>query len=202
MTAVNFAPFCEGSNFAQYLNNVYNGFYDIWDNELRTGYLTGIPTKKIIKNVLGTVAKDGKVAEVGLIEKLRQSIERNTRTYLQSMASETKNRVYEKNSKLFKGFKYLATLDRRTCLPAGEKVLTPNGYRNIEEIKVGDYVIGGSREKRKVLGTMKKTAKEIIEIELENGNKIRCTPNHLILTDRGWIKAGELNENDSIKEKL
>jgi ribonucleoside-diphosphate reductase alpha chain len=41
------------------------------------------------------------------------------------------------------------------------------------------------------------TATELIEIEDENGNVIRCTPDHLIWTkNRGWIAAKDLDEND------
>lgn len=115
-SAVQFAPFCDGANYEQYLNNIYNGFYDTWDNELRTGYILGIPTNQIIKNVMGTVAKNGEVAQIGSIEKIRQSIERNTRTYLQSMASTARNTLYKENESLFSGYKYVCTLDRRTCI--------------------------------------------------------------------------------------
>jgi ribonucleoside-diphosphate reductase alpha chain len=41
------------------------------------------------------------------------------------------------------------------------------------------------------------TATELMEIEDENGNVIRCTPDHLIWTkNRGWIAAIDLDEND------
>lgn len=39
---------------------------------------------------------------------------------------------------------------------------------------------------------------ELIEIEDEAGNKITCTPEHLIMTERGYVKASELSENDKI----
>jgi hypothetical protein len=40
---------------------------------------------------------------------------------------------------------------------------------------------------------------EEMEIELENGEIIRCTTNHPFLTQRGWINAEFLTENDDIK---
>lgn len=40
---------------------------------------------------------------------------------------------------------------------------------------------------------------ELIEVEDEQGNVIRCTPDHLIMTlNRGWVKAGELVETDQL----
>ena len=40
----------------------------------------------------------------------------------------------------------------------------------------------------------------LIEIELENGEIIKCTPNHPFLVNGKWIKAEELNENDNITD--
>lgn len=43
--------------------------------------------------------------------------------------------------------------------------------------------------------------KKWVEIELEDGSKIRMTEDHEVHTkNRGWIKAVELNENDDITE--
>lgn len=38
------------------------------------------------------------------------------------------------------------------------------------------------------------------EIELEGGTIIKCTDNHPFLTQRGWVKAKDLKEDDDIKE--
>lgn len=43
------------------------------------------------------------------------------------------------------------------------------------------------------------TTNEQIEIELENGDIIKCTSNHPFLTQRGWVDAESLTENDDIK---
>ena len=45
-------------------------------------------------------------------------------------------------------------------------------------------------------------SKEEIEIEMENGETIKCTPNHPFLTNRGWVNAEDLNEDDEIKSFL
>ena len=205
-TAALFKPIGDSFTYQSYLNSIQEGLYNTWDTAVRTGYLTGQTTQQIVRKVLGKAGKVGELTEPGTMQKLRNSVWANTRTALQSFAEETNEQVYRKNEQYFGNgeykYEYLATLDNRTCLPAGEKVLTPEGYKNIEEIKQGDFVIGGSGETCRVLETMQKTTEELIEIELENGKIIRCTPDHLVLTDRGWVKAENLNETDTIKEKL
>ena len=43
------------------------------------------------------------------------------------------------------------------------------------------------------------TATELIEIETPDGNKLECTPEHLILTkNRGWVQAQHLEETDEL----
>ena len=205
-TAALFKPIGDSLTYQSYLNGIQEGLYNTWDTAVRTGYLTGQTTQQIVRKVLGKAGKVGELTEPGTMQKLRNSVWANTRTALQSCAEETNEQVYRKNEQYFGNgeykYEYLATLDNRTCLPAGEKVLTPDGYKNIEEIKQGDFVIGGSGETRRVLATMQKATEELIEIELENGKIIRCTPDHLVLTERGWVKAENLNETDTIKEKL
>ena len=42
---------------------------------------------------------------------------------------------------------------------------------------------------------------DIVELEFEDGRIIKCTKDHEILTNnRGWVKAIELTEEDSISE--
>lgn len=68
---------------------------------------------------MGKVGKNADLSEVGTINNLYNSIERNTRTYLQSMATTTRNAMFEENQGLFSGYKWLATLDRRSCIVCG-----------------------------------------------------------------------------------
>lgn len=148
-------------------------------------------------------SSEGAVETAGRQKKsFENSVMSDFETSIPSFAKFADLRTYEANSERIRGYRCCATLDGRTCLPKGEKVLTPDGYKNIEDIQVGDSVIGGSREKRTVLGVMSKQADWLMEIELENGETIKCTPDHLILTERGWVEAGCLEETDVIKESL
>lgn len=114
-----------GMTYESFLNGIESGLYNIWDSSLRTGYLTGMSTDKIVENVLGGVSAKDKLVKQGAINSLRNSLWSNTRTVLQSFASETRNRIYEENEQYFGDaetefkYEYLATLDARSCLVCG-----------------------------------------------------------------------------------
>lgn len=117
-TAALFKP-AASKTFEGYLNGIESGLYDVWDSNIRTGYLTGDTTYNIVKKVLGSAAGNEKLADAGAIRAFRNSLFANTKTMLQSFANEARNQVYEKNEKYFvvgRKYKYLACLDRRTCL--------------------------------------------------------------------------------------
>lgn len=94
------------------------------------------------------------------------------------------------------------------CLKPGQLISTINGHTAIENIKAGDLVLSFNTDKKineykKVIQTYKNIYKsthynEYIEITLENDTTITVTPNHKIYTDRGIIRADNLNQNDNI----
>jgi|GEM_PF-3480675 len=114
--------------------------------------------------------------------------------------------AYDQNADLMAGYQWMATLDPSTCsrcgnldgkvwkwgeshpspslhwncLVPGTKVLAPNILRGFERPYSGDVIV----------------------IRTAGGNEITCTPNHPILTARGWVAAGELNEGDEVIKSL
>ena len=93
------------------------------------------------------------------------------------------------------------------CFISGTKVLTKNGYKKIESIKIGDEVITHHGRLQKVIGTNTRLeTNTIIDI-----NGINCTPNHQFYVvskqDAGiineynlskyakWVSAADLNED-------
>lgn len=40
--------------------------------------------------------------------------------------------------------------------------------------------------------------KEVLELEFEDGKKIELTSDHRVMTQRGWVEAGELTVNDEV----
>lgn len=63
--------------------------------------------------------------------------------------------------------------------PLYSKVLTPNGFVRMGELKVGDCVISGTGNKSKVLGVYPQGKKPIYEITFDDGSKCRCSDEHL-----------------------
>lgn len=91
----------------------------------------------------------------------------------------------------------------RGCFYPGSRVKMSDGmYAPIETIEVGDEVFDAYGDIRKVMDTLEYDIEEdTIELEFEDGRKIRCTLDHEILTaNRGWIQAKDLTEEDDIRE--
>ncbi|MCM1277322.1 MAG: hypothetical protein NC299_18515 [Lachnospiraceae bacterium] len=85
-------------------------------------------------------------------------------------------------------------MECKFCFSAGTKVLMGDfSYKNIEDIEVGEEVIGfeenpyvrGSKRKlikTKVLKTFVHVEEDLINVETEDGNKVTATPNHPFLS--------------------
>lgn len=93
------------------------------------------------------------------------------------------------------------------CSPPGTRVNTKDGFKNIEDIKVGEDVLGV------VFSDGKKFIKtqtvqelyvndydgELIQIETENGDVLKLTPDHVVFLKDGTEKpAGELTIEDEL----
>lgn len=119
VSAIEFKPIVN-MTYQSYLNGIEANFYNVWDTEVRTGYLTGETTQAIIRKVMGRVAGNAQLAEVGKMQALRNSVTANTRTALQAFANETRMEVFRRNDDLFTGYRWVSTLDRRTCIVCGQ----------------------------------------------------------------------------------
>jgi len=86
------------------------------------------------------------------------------------------------------------------CLPAGTMIATPSGQVPIEKIQDGDLVLAydsslGQLVEAHVLGTASREVEEVIEFEVD-GVTLSASPEHPILTRRGWVEAQYLTEDD------
>lgn len=92
------------------------------------------------------------------------------------------------------------------CVPADTEISTVIGQKSIQEILDMDNLIevySYNTETREFeidyiddiweVGTRK-----LLKIYFEDNTFLKCTPEHLILTDRGWKKAKDLNNGESI----
>lgn len=86
------------------------------------------------------------------------------------------------------------------CLVSGTKIFTRSGYKNIEEICDGDFVLTKEGEFEKVLQTHRFDNKKLLTIEFEDGYTVTCTPEHKFLIDGNWIRASDLTIGDSVSK--
>ena len=88
------------------------------------------------------------------------------------------------------------------CVPAGTKVKTDKGYKNIEDMTIGDMVLTHKNRYRPVTRLYKKVSDHLYHIRF-NGNKtLRITGNHPVYTYRDnefcFVRTDELTTNDYV----
>lgn len=97
------------------------------------------------------------------------------------------------------------TMDGFQCLPGDTLIKTSNGDKHIIDLVEGtDKVLAfdiNSKEFKFVDFTnlrKTKTTNKLYQIKTKDGKVIKCTGNHPILTDRGYVRADELKCSDRI----
>ena len=88
------------------------------------------------------------------------------------------------------------------CFKNGTKILTPNGWANIETIKKGHLVISGGGVKQNILGVHINTFNgELRQINIKK-ETVSATKNHGFLTFNGWKAAEDLTVNDILIQNI
>lgn len=100
----------------------------------------------------------------------------------------------------------LGCLFMRSCPQGGGKAIpndtlipTPNGFRRVGDIRVGDYLFDRQGEPTKVLNVFPQPVKkQVYEVELADGRKAKCCEDHL------WTYYGDHRRirTESVKEIL
>ena len=81
------------------------------------------------------------------------------------------------------------------CVSADALITVPDGTVHLRDICNGDMVIGSDGQPHRVTGTWKKMySGEVVRLD---GGAV-MTPDHPVLTRRGWLPASCLRPNDSI----
>jgi len=89
------------------------------------------------------------------------------------------------------------------CFIAGTKVLTEDGYKNIEDIEVGDKVLAydektGEQAYKKVVQLFRGETKEWYHVFVD-GEEIVCTGNHPFYVEgKGFVKAKDLTTEEKL----
>lgn len=65
------------------------------------------------------------------------------------------------------------------CFLPGTRILTSNGYKNVEDIEIEDILVDGDGKFSKITNRQRRYyIGDTLKIELEGGETIKCTPNH------------------------
>ena len=129
--------------------------------------------------------------------------ERIARTEMIRTSNMGAEAVMRQHGHLLRGFEWKASMDERTCkicFPLDGKVFafdSPQQRPPIHPMCLpGDtYVTSTSR----ITGGMKRWYQgDMLFLCTARGNKLAITPNHPILTDRGWLAAKLLQPGDSV----
>lgn len=83
------------------------------------------------------------------------------------------------------------------CSAPETPVLIADGsWMPIAEVRVGDLVVGGDMTTRRVTATASRS--HVGSLVIIDG--VRLTPEHPVLTDRGWLPAGEVTLSHQLRE--
>jgi len=83
------------------------------------------------------------------------------------------------------------------CFVEGTKVLTNNGYKNIEDVKLSDKLLSHTGNFQKILNLQKKlyNHNDLFEITINENNNIKCTKEHPF-----YVREKNKIWNDDIKK--
>ena len=74
------------------------------------------------------------------------------------------------------------------AVPYDTKIITPDGFKTMRDIKIGDYVCNTYGGVSQVKNKWDNTSRRIYKIIFEDGREIKCADNHQ------WVFAGEDGE--------
>ena len=101
----------------------------------------------------------------------------------------------------------LPKTDEERCISEDTLIITEDGEKTIKEICESKYtgkvlsfnINSKEKEFKKILNhNIQQNNNDWYEIELEDGKKIKCTGNHKIFTDKGWVETKDISLNFDI----
>jgi hypothetical protein len=203
LSAAQFQSFLGGSNggtpLPQWVDDAWGHVVsDQIKRNLNVAVLRGEGYQKAVRGLLDSTIADFTEREAVTI----------ARTYVQTANVAAQMAVYQANDDLVKGWRWSSVLEpgysksgRGTCLRCqsldsrefklGEGPNIPLHPRCV----TGDTLISAPG----VVAAIKiKYSGPIIDIRIDNGRTLSCTPNHRIMTDRGVKFAGDLEQGDKV----
>ncbi len=90
------------------------------------------------------------------------------------------------------------------CIEENQLITLSNGIKKpIKNIKINDEVITydlktNSFINETVINVFNHGLKNCIELTFDNNTKLVCTEDHLIYTQRGWVRADSIKDDDTV----
>lgn len=88
------------------------------------------------------------------------------------------------------------------CVPAGSKIKTDKGYKNIEDVAIGDLVLTHKNRYRPVSRLYQRESNHIYHIKFNGNNTLDITGNHPVYVYRNnafdFVRVDELTTNDYV----
>lgn len=177
---------------------------------VRNGLLTGETTPSIAKRLIGSLqfgeeAKTlGQIAAAGgeLTQVANNQVLALIRTSINQVANTASQQVYEANQDITQRYRYVATLDTRTSaicraldgreFDYGKGPMPPQHFNCLP----GDALVLPSGRIAAVY--RRRYEGFLYVIKTADGNKVRVTPNHPILTSAGWQPAQSIKVGDKV----
>ncbi|MDD4569904.1 MAG: LAGLIDADG family homing endonuclease, partial [Tepidanaerobacteraceae bacterium] len=97
-----------------------------------------------------------------------------------------------------------------SCFAPDTRIMTERGWETVEEayqrqqrdeqvsVYTDGLVINETGLTLRNATVVPIGEKDIVTVELQNGQRLRVTPDHKILTQRGWVPAGQLDNKDFV----
>ena len=79
-----------------------------------------------------------------------------------------------------------------------ELIMTDHGFVKLKDIRVGDRVLTHKGRFKEVTAVHEQGVLPLVKIVTHNGRAVRAAPDHPFLTPRGWVKAGDLTDQDYV----
>lgn len=190
----------EGGPLADWWNRQEQDTLFKISNVIREGILLSETNDQIIRKVVGR----GDVP--GILETSRRNAAAIVQTAVNQVNNDVRQLVYERNGDIIKALVHFSTLDSRTseiCIGRSglkwknDAAKTPIGHSVPFKVPPvhwnclpGDSIVSSTDD---VTGVSKRWFDgKMIVINTASGRKLSSTPNHPILTDKGWVKSGSI----------
>lgn len=91
-----------------------------------------------------------------------------------------------------------AALSTNPCVTADTWVMTGNGPRRVMELLRSPFMAVVDGQKYSASAFWETGVKNVIQLITNDGQHLRLTENHKVMTPDGWVEAGELSVGDTV----